>query len=656
VRWLLGLILALLLGPVAAQAQPSDSPEAVPAWQLLGGGERERILSFFSAVTVARNGDLDVTETIRIVALAQEIKHGIQRDFPTSYDTAAGQHMTVGFSVISVERDGGKEPWERMSLSNGVRIRIGKAETTLPPGVHVFTIRYRTTRQMIYGANSDEIYWNVTGTGWTFPIDMAEARITLPAGAAFGDRAVYTGAQGATEHNAAVVEEKPGYIVFRTTKPLDRQQGLTVAVAFPKGVLEAPSAARQASWWLDDWGALVAALVATLALLGYYVRAWWKAGRNPRAGTVVPLFSPPDGLTPAATRYIARMKFDNRGFSAAIVDLGVRGQLHMTQEAGGWLSKGTTTLRRTDVQTTLPAPEKAMRDALFTGRQTIELKQDNHVTLQGARTALEQGLDAAYLGVMYRKNSDWAVFGLLMIPVAMVVIALFAILTSSIISVGEKIGFPLITLACIAATWGGYRFARTAKGCLAAIAWIAVVGLGLVAAAFALGTIISALAVGAIAMFLPLLMLPVAISAFWWMYAPTAEGRRMMDRIVGFKQYLSITEESRLDAMHPPEKTPELFERYLPYAIALDVENRWAERFAGVLAAAAAAGATAQTVGWYTGQGNIWDNPQGFVSDVGSSLASTVSSASASPSSSGGGSSGGGSSGGGGGGGGGSGW
>jgi hypothetical protein len=519
VRSLLRLLVALLLLiPAAAQAQ--DPQEMVRAWELSGG--KERILSFVSAVNVERSGDLDVTETIRIVSLAQEIKHGIQRDFPTRYDTAAGQHTTVGFDVVSVQRDGKDEPWERMSLSNGVRIRIGSAETMLPVGDHTYVIRYRTTRQMIYGDKTDELYWNVTGSGWTFPIDIAEARITLPAAAKFGDRAVYTGAQGSTEHNAQVIEERPGYIAFRTTKPLDREQGLTVAAAFPKGVLDAPSAGRKAAWWLDDWGALVASLVAIAGLIVYYLRAWWKAGRNPRAGTVVPLFSPPDDLTPAAARYITRMSFDNRAYSAAIVDLGVRGKLHMTQEEGGWLSKGTTTLEYTDVRTpnsdrVLPKPESDMLSKLFGVRSTIELKQENHTTLQAARSALEKGLDAAYQGVMYRKNTDWAVFGLLMIPVTMVAIALFAILTSSSIDVGEKIGFPFITFAFIAASWGTFRWAKKSKGCLAALLWVAMVGLGLVAAAFALGTIISALAVGAIAMFFPLLMLPVAISAFWWM-------------------------------------------------------------------------------------------------------------------------------------------
>jgi uncharacterized membrane protein len=127
-----------------------------------------------------------------------------------------------------------------------------------------------------------------------------------------------------------------------------------------------------------------------------------------------------------------------------------------------------------------------------------------------------------------------------------------------------------------------------------------------------------------------------------------------MDRIAGFKQYLGITEEHRLDTLHPPEKTPELFERYLPYAIALEVENRWADRFVTVLATAAAAGAAAHSAAWYSGGGNVWDDPQGFADTVGASLDSTLSSAATSPSS--GGSSGGGSSGGGGGGGGGGGW
>jgi uncharacterized membrane protein len=148
--------------------------------------------------------------------------------------------------------------------------------------------------------------------------------------------------------------------------------------------------------------------------------------------------------------------------------------------------------------------------------------------------------------------------------------------------------------------------------------------------------------------------MPFAISAFWWMAAPTREGRAVMDRIAGFRRYLAVTEEQRFETLHPPEKTPALFERYLPHAIALDVENQWAAKFAAVLAAAAAAGQTS-SMAWYVGSRDPWSDTNSFVSDVGSSLASSVASASTAPGSSSG-SGGGGSSGGGGGGGGGGGW
>jgi uncharacterized membrane protein len=152
---------------------------------------------------------------------------------------------------------------------------------------------------------------------------------------------------------------------------------------------------------------------------------------------------------------------------------------------------------------------------------------------------------------------------------------------------------------------------------------------------------------------LPAFALPLVISAFWWIAAPTTEGRAVLDHIAGFKQYLSITERERLDRMTAPEDTAQVFEKYLPYAIALGVENRWATRFAAVLAAAATQGQ--QGFGWYSGTSSPWSNPGRFADSVGSSLASAISSASTAPGSSSG-SGGGGSSGGGGGGGGGGGW
>jgi uncharacterized membrane protein YgcG len=140
---------------------------------------------------------------------------------------------------------------------------------------------------------------------------------------------------------------------------------------------------------------------------------------------------------------------------------------------------------------------------------------------------------------------------------------------------------------------------------------------------------------------------------YWLLKAPTAIGRQVLDQIEGFRMYMATAEEERLKVLHPPEKTPELFERYLPYAMALDCENEWNEKFAAVLAAAAATGAASSVGGWYHGSGDF--GSRDFSDSLGSNLTSSISSAATPPGSSSG-SGGGGSSGGGGGGGGGSGW
>src|SRR5262249_40191997 len=88
-------------------------------------GAVERILRFVSDVTVERNGDLAVTETIAVQAEGNQIRRGILREFPTTYRRRDGARVVVDFDVLSVTRDGAAEPWTTEQLSNGVRVRIG---------------------------------------------------------------------------------------------------------------------------------------------------------------------------------------------------------------------------------------------------------------------------------------------------------------------------------------------------------------------------------------------------------------------------------------------------------------------------------------------------------------------------------------------------
>ena len=59
----------------------------------------------------------------------------------------------------------------------------------------------------------------------------------------------------------------------------------------------------------------------------------------------------------------------------------------------------------------------------------------------------------------------------------------------------------------------------------------------------------------------------------------------MLDKIEGFKIFLSATEKDRMNMMNPPEKTPGLLEKYMPYALALNVDQKWSEQFASIVSA-----------------------------------------------------------------------
>lgn len=609
----------------------------------------ESIRSWHSDIQIRADGSLDVTETIRVNAEGDRIQHGIFRDFPTLRGED-GREVRVGFDIHDVQRDGHPERYDVERGGNGVRVRIGSPQTYLETGEHTYVIGYTTARQLGFFDDFDELYWNVTGNGWVFPIETAEARIRLPRPVSFGpERAVYTGPEGATGHAARVVSEAPGEIVFRTTAPLGPYEGLTVAARWSKGVVAEPP--RPSAAWLamQDWAPRGGALAGLLGLLAYYFFAWKRAGRGPRAGTVVPLFAPPDGLSAAALRYVKRMGFDDRCFAAAIVESGVHRELKLVENDEGFFHSKKTTLEKTSGHGDLPAPERAMLAELFQGSNAIEMDNKNHVRFAAARAALSDGLEEAWKGQAFVRNQGWAWMGIALVLAAMALTATIVAFTDFYASTAEC-AVPTLALGLLVA---GALLVLTRRKSWAHWALIAAClagGAALLGLAFTRLTQVEPLATWAWIL-APLLTLPLVISAFAWMSAPTRGGRALMDRIAGFEQYLSITEEDRLEAMHPPEKTPELFERYLPHAIALGVENHWADKFAAVLAAAEADPAQrGNTFGWYSGSGNAWSNPSRFAGAVGASLASGVSSASSAPGSGGGGSSGGGGGGGGGGG------
>jgi uncharacterized membrane protein YgcG len=651
-QWLLSALLALgLLAGALGAAQAN-----------------ERILDYFSDVNVQANGDLLVTETIKVRAEGREIKRGLLRDFPTTYRNRNGTTTRAGFDVLGIKRDGHVEPYDTEKIGNGVRVRIGSGDALLSEGEHIYEIRYRTTRQIGFFEKFDELYWNATGTSWTFPIDRAGARITLPSPVEIIQQASYTGAQGSTENNARVTNKAPGTISFVTTRPLEANEGLTVAAGFAKGLIAPPSQAEAALYFVQD-NLVVAVSVGGFLLLSLYYLSVARSTRRRSAPMIVPLYEAPAGLTAPAVRYISRQQSDERGFVVGILELVASRAMRMTNTEQGM----QFTRLQTDANGfALPPLLGGMLVKLF--RKDEKFLRDDPLSgsrFTGAQELMEKTLEKEYQDKLFAKHRGKATRGLLL-WMLFVAACLVSAWWKSPQNAGQTVISLIFSIAPVLAFTAIYGTIR--RGTFSwKLAFFTVLFMG----PFLAGGLVTAivftkpLGLGALPALLPLLLLPVVVRAYSFVRGYTDAGWQVMDQINGFKQYLTLAESPRLQALATPEEKLGVFEKCLPYAVALDVGKAWAAAFAGAFTGLAGLAAMEAMQQMYGGHEILSGNPDHAVRDMSRDVApqpsdhdadSTSSSGgsgswrSSGGSSSSSGSSGGGSSGGGGGGGGGSGW
>jgi len=554
----------------------------------------ERILDYSSDIIVNKDSSMLVTETIKVQAESININHGIYRDFPTKYKDSYGNNYSVDFDVLSVLKDDSSENFWTENISNGVRVYIGNKTVSLSPGIYTYTIKYSTSNQLGFFKDHDELFWNVTGNGWIFPIDKASARVALPSEISSSSLKTtgFTGAFGSTSKNFNSYIGENGKVSFSTTSSLAPKEGLTIVVEWPKNIVTEPSFFQRILKFLKDNLSTLFAILAVLALLVYYIIVWIKVGKDPEKGTIIPLYSPPEGFSPAALRYVEKMGFDNKALAATIINMAVKGVIKITEEKVFVFGKKFTITKTGQNVSLLSKEEKEVYDSLFSGRESFTFKEENYATVQRAIQNLTSSLKSSCENIFFNSNKGYYTTGFTYM------IFLFVILYF----------LP--------------------KGLFSS----------------------NSIFVFSIAL---LLMLIINTIFAFLIKAPTKEGRKLLDQIAGFRMYLSYAEKDELNFSAPVEKTPELFEKYLPYALALDVENQWAEKFTDVLSRAIQEDNYHPT--WYYGSSLSALSLANFGSSLGNSLTQSISSSSTPPGSSSGGG-GGGFSGGGGGGGGGGGW
>ncbi len=613
----------------------------------------EAITSFSTDVTLRTNGTVDVIETIVVNAEGAEIRRGIFRDIPTLLVNPDNSRLRSDLTVVEVKRDGHTEPYVLEGLDAGFkRIRVGDKDVFLENGTHTYSIRYTMTRMGRSFADHDELYWNATGNYWDFPILASVTRVTLPDRAKISNLVGYTGEPGSTEQAVTITRVSDNQAIFRTTRRLEKGEGVSVAAAFQSGILTKPQGLEANLDWLSDHRDLVAPVAALLLVLLYNLLAWNAVGRDPKKGTIIPLFHAPKGMSPALAHYIHRMGWQNNAwtaFTATIFDLGVKGLVKVDNP--GKTLKVTTT--GAPAPAGLPAEEMVLY-SYFATERSVTVDKIHGADLNKKRGTFVETVEAQNRKLYFNNNTGYVVLGVLLSVGSLVGLVAFDML-NPLVLIFAAIGgiFIGILAGLLKSFWQSPIIGKIIFG-----VWAVLFGGNLLGSGINFASDVKF----DTPLFAAISIVVVNVVFAILMRAPTVQGRKLMDQLDGFKMYMDTAEKNRLNITGEPPMTVERFEGILPYAIALGVEKPWSDHFEGELArnAVADAGSSYQP-GFYSG--SSWSGSSGGFSNAVATATTAMSAAmiAAQPSTSSGsgfssGGGGGGGSGGGGGGGGGGGW
>ncbi len=608
----------LLTGMLAAGIGPV-LPSALVA-------QRSLVLeSFDTELRVEPDGDVQVTETLR--PRFRGSWNGLYRNLSLEHQTARGRRERLDVDLVSIT-DGNGEPLEYEASNDG---RWTRRFQIWVPGAQDATrtvvIRYvlhnviRFFREGSDVGPLDELYWNATGNAWEIPIENAAARVVLPEGVAPTQSAGYTGAAGSTE-TAVRIATRGNVVSFEATRSLSPGEGLTVAVGWPPGAVAEPAPSSRLTRDLGRWGPLVLPLLVFF----FSLRQWRRKGRDPRARAIAVQYEPPEGLGPAEVGTLVDHKAEMHDVTSTLVDLAVRGFVHIQQVE----TKKLGLFSNTEYVFHLKKPEGE-----WTGLNTHEERYLRALFKHAGKESAGSVLRAVFGGSPEEPHAPGDVVeggGAGPTYATVELSELKNRFYKDLRDIRKALYEQLVSK-------GHYdRDPEAAKG-----AWI---GGGILFIAAGVGGGIWAYSSGALS-FLDPIAAGAAVGACGLIFmifgqlmpARTEKGARAREWALGFKEFLERVEEPRYKRMIT---SPEMFERFLAYAMAFKVEGKWARAFEDMYR---------EPPQWYSGPRGAAFHASAFTSDLSAMSTAASSTMSSSPSGSGGGGSSGGGSGGGGGGG-----
>jgi len=491
-----------------------------------------KIQKFSAEIFIQPDSTINVTETIEANFIGSW--HGLYRSIPVEYVTPQGFNYSL-FVKFEGATDGDGHTLKVESSRERHYLKWKIFVDDANDAVRTIVLHYRVTDGLKYFEDHDELYWNVTGDEWDVPIENASAQILLPPHTT-GIRATeFTGSHGSRAQNADVTTSENS-VEVSMLRPLGFHEGLTAVIGWDKGFVTPPTTSDLVNQFLEsNWP-----LFFPIPVFIFMFWLWYTRGRDPRVGPIAVQYAPPDGMTPAEAGALVDDAAAMRDITATIVDMAVRGYL------------------------------------------TIEEKESQH--LMGLISNKE------YVFHMKKQAAEWkglkshellllaGIFGNGLLP-DVPLSSLQNEFYRKLPGIQGAIFDQLMERGYFQHRPDYVRSAFLVGGGIAG-AMLFVIGnslsqkMGMAQAPFLIAAIVSA---------------AIIIGFGWFMPARTADGAKAVGSVLGFEDFLTHVEADHMDRIN---QTPETFEKFLPFAMALGVEKKWSGAFKNIYS---------QPPSWYQG-------------------------------------------------------
>ena len=477
------------------------------------------VSKFNSTIHVQADGSADITEQITFVFRGQF--QGVYRDIPVEYPGPRGSNYSLFITINQITDENGSSLKFDKSRSRGfLKLKIYVPGAS--DSTRTVNIDYSVSDAAKFFEQYDEFYWNVTGNDWLVPIQAASATLYFPSDAVGQLRAQgFQGIYGSQD--PARVSVDGAVVTAESTGTLPARGGLTVDVYIPQGILHAPSAFTKLGRFVRSNPILSLPLWAFAVMF----LLWWFKGRDPNAGlSIAPMYEPPEGLRPAEAGTLVDDSVDPRDITSVLVDLAVRGYIKIVEAPHKGLlftSKDYEfqMVKDRDSWAELNDYERAMLSKIYEGGGSITRLSDLRNHFYSVLPIMKSEIITALKAKgMYTTDPDSA--------------HQYAILGALAIAI-PYIAAQVLHLTDFTDSMGP------------------LIGCGIIAVAiiFLFGRLLT---------------------------ATSTKGARTRVGVLGFEEFMNRVDSDRLKRM-----PPDTFEKYLPYAMALGVEHRWAKAFEGII-------------------------------------------------------------------------